>query len=270
MDCRADGSASQLSMCRSVSIVVEDITPFLPGDTIAYLRLAEGDRRFPVRPISPGLFLIGQGPGCDLRLGSLDIPNIHSVIQTDGAITQILRIAEHPELLVNGEPRVRAVLQDGDLIEIGEIRLAYFSCQAPTEIALESPAESASLSPDQLVDSLESAMTVLADHVSSQERIGNLLKAAQQAVDACQYAETIRLADYAARPTDGREVTSRESHLLTLSRLSGMERRLDEICQVLENIVNQQQMIATALQCVVQRIDDMRSDPQPGSLRASA
>jgi hypothetical protein len=29
-------------------------------------------------------------------------------------------------------------------------------------------------------------------------------------------------------------------------------------------------MIATALQCVVERLDDMRSGVQPGSMRASA
>ena len=60
---------------------MEDITPFLPGDTVAFLRIADDDRPFPFRPVSAGLFLIGQGAGCDLRLGHDEMPGLHSVIQ---------------------------------------------------------------------------------------------------------------------------------------------------------------------------------------------
>ena len=73
---------------------MEDITPFLPGDTVAYLRLADGERRFPFRPIATGLFLIGQGPGCDLRLGVPDIPSIHSALHMEKSSGEIVRIAE--------------------------------------------------------------------------------------------------------------------------------------------------------------------------------
>ena len=51
--CKPCGNAALIE-----SSVVDDITPFLPGDTVAFLRIADDDRRFPFRPVSAGLFLI--------------------------------------------------------------------------------------------------------------------------------------------------------------------------------------------------------------------
>jgi hypothetical protein len=249
---------------------VQEITPFLPGDTVAYLRLADEERKFPFRPISPGLFLIGQGPGCDLRLGLEEMPPIHSAIQMSESGAELTKIAESPELFVNGEPVDHLFLEHGDLIEVGDVRLAFFLCNHSAANAAERPIEHSKLSARQLIDGLEFELDLLDADSNRTGRISDLLKAAQQAVDACQFAQTIRFADYASQKAAPETPPQSDSYLQVLNRLSSQETRLDEICNVLEQVVHQQQMIATALQCVVERLDDMRSGVQPGSMRASA
>lgn len=252
------------------SVTVENITPFLPGDTVAYLRLADGERRFPFRPISSNLFLIGQGPGCDLRLGLAEIPAIHSAIQIHKGMAEIVRIASEPELLINGEPVSKCRLQEGDLIEIGDVRLAYFPCSSAVGVAADTSSNPSAMSALQLVKGLQSELRLISSEASGTDRLGDLLKAAQQAVDACQFSDTIRFADYAPTPAEPEDDKVSRMHEQSVARLTAMETRLDEICHVLEQVVNQQQLIATALQCVAERIDDLRANPQPGSLRASA
>ena len=249
---------------------MQEITPFLPGDTVAYLRLADEERKFPFRPISPGLFLIGQGPGCDLRLGLEEMPPIHSAIQMSESGAELTKIAESPELFVNGEPVDHLFLEHGDLIEVGDVRLAFFRCNHSAANAAERPIEHSKLSARQLIDGLEFELDLLDADSNRTGRISDLLKAAQHAVDACQFAQTIRFADYASQKAAPETPPQSDSYLQVLNRLSSQETRLDEICNVLEQVVHQQQMIATALQCVVERLDDMRSGVQPGSMRASA
>jgi len=254
-----------------VSIVVQDITPFLPGDTIAYLRLADEDRRFPFRPISSQVFLIGQGPGCDLRLGSAGMAAVHTAIQLGKDSAEIVQIAAKPSLLLNGEAVQKASLHHGDLIEIGDVSLAFFRCEEAADVISESPVEPASLNARQIIEGIESQQRLISSKENRRDRLGDLLKAAQQAVEACQFAQTIRFADYAhaaeANPTVDR---SAENQDLILVRLDTVETRLEEICNVLEQVVQQQQLIATALQCFVERIDDLRDGHQLGTLRASA
>jgi hypothetical protein len=249
---------------------VQEITPFLPGDTVAYLRLADDERKFPFRPVGSGLFLIGQGPGCDLRLGLDEIPAIHSAIQMSDSGAELTKIAGSPELLVNGESVDRVTLEHGDLIEVGDVRLAFFLCNHSAAIATERSLEHGKLSARQLIEGLEFELDFLDADSNRTDRISELLKAAQQAVDACQFAQTIRFADYAATKAAPETTPPSDAYLQVLNRLSSQETRLDEICNVLEQVVHQQQMIATALQCVVERLDDMRSSVQPGSMRASA
>lgn len=251
---------------------MEDITPFLPGGTVAYLRLADSDRRFPFRPVCSGLFLIGQGPSCDLRLGMKDIPSIHSVLQVDASVAEIVRVAEEPPLIVNGESVERCELQHGDLIEIGDVRLAFFLCHPSAVLALEQPHPSenaAELSASLLLEGVESELALVDPDAANRERIQELLRSAQKAVDACQFAQTIRFADYAARENSANSARPSTDEII-LARLTAQQNRMDEICEVLEQVVKQQQLIATALQCVVDRLEDLRATSQPAAFRASA
>lgn len=249
---------------------MQDITPFLPGDTIAYLRLADSERRFPFRPVAQGLFLIGQGPACDLRLGLENLPALHSVIQADSKKVEIQRLAESPELIVNGEPVDQAKLHHGDLIEIADVRVVFYSCSPVSLAVCPEAANASTMSTRQIVEGLESELHLISADATRRDKIQELLKAAQQAVDACQFAQTIRFADYAPKPASADDDGAAQFRTLVLSRLTSQETRLDEICNVLEQVVNQQQMIATALQCVAERLDEMQSGTHSSTRRASA
>lgn len=259
---------------------VDDITPFLPGDTVAYLRIADGDRRFPFRPISSGLFLIGHGRSCDLRLGNKDVPAIHSVVQINAKSAEITRVGATPELVVNGEEVDRCTLHHGDIIEIGDVRCMFAKCHpeavaadvklAPSTLdqpTLTKPSTQAT----DLIDRIETEFLMIDSQDSSRDRVRELLSAAQKAVESCAFSETIRLDDYKAQR---KAIESSESAMDTIvvTHLKAQQSRLDEICGVLEQVVHQQQLIASALQCLAEQIDAMRAtNPSAGSnLRASA
>ncbi len=105
---------------------MENIIKFLPRGAVAFLRIAASDARFPIRPVSEGSFLIGHGTDCDLRLGDHEVPALHSILNVTRSSASITLIAEKPELLVNGEAVSRAAgLIDGDIVEIGDVRLVF-------------------------------------------------------------------------------------------------------------------------------------------------
>lgn len=250
---------------------MEEITPFLPGDTVAYLRIADDSRRFPFRPVPNGMFLIGQGPSCDLRLGMPGIPSIHSVIQLDAESAEITRVADQPELVINGEVVERSQLHHGDVVEIGEVRLAFHWCDHPAVNALPvQPERVGDLDARETVARLESEIALIGTADSGRERIQDLLRAVQMAVGNGQFVETLRFADYAAENHASVNSSEDATQRLILAKLKFQEHRLNEVCHVLEQIVQQQQLIATSLQCVVDRLDDLRTVSQTGTLRASA
>jgi hypothetical protein len=253
-----------------VSTVVEDVSPFLPGDTIAVLRIADSDRRFPFRPVSSGMFLIGHGPSCDLRLGMSDVPSIHSVIQLDAKSAEITQISSQPELLINGEPVKRSPLHDGDLIEIGDVRMAFHLCHPSVDSILEDTSLTELASSSDIIAKLESELALLEPADSYRERMQELLKAAQLSIENRQFAETLRFADYAAKHSEAPHSSDEEVREQILAKLHAHENRLDEICHVLEHVVQQQQLIAASLQCIVERLEDLKTVSQPGTLRASA
>ena len=251
---------------------MDDITPFLPGDTVAFLRIADDDRPFPFRPVSAGLFLIGQGAGCDLRLGHDEMPALHSVIQLSENAADVNCVAEHPALFVNGEPVRRARLGDGDLIEIGDVRLVFQFCR-PQGTAAEALSNHKPAAAVELVTAMESELSLIDDlQLSGTERIHELLKAAHEAVEGLESTRTIRFSDYSAPAAEEPSAPANVAYgPLIVTRLQSHESRLNDVCHVLEQVVKQQQLIASAIQCLVDRIDELNAGPaQPGSLRASA
>ena len=94
----------------------QSVAPFL-------LEIARGKTAQPLRPISGDRFLIGSGDWCDLRLGGLQIPVLHSVIHRDGSQIWIDAVAPAPELKINGLVTQFGELQVGDEIEIGTFQL---------------------------------------------------------------------------------------------------------------------------------------------------
>ncbi|MFO0977002.1 MAG: hypothetical protein U0996_11430 [Planctomycetaceae bacterium] len=244
--------------------------PLLPGDTVACLRLADDSRRFPFRPLAPGLFLIGSGPSCDLRLGESGIPAIHSVIDVSKDSAKIFRIARLPELVINGEAVESAALHGGDLIEVGVFRAAWQPVQEVFAVVSADDAEpsASTLAIEELLAKLEDDMALVESIPADRGKLRELLEAAQKAVEAQPLNQTIRFADYAARRSGA---AAEEQPLdVVLSRIAAQDKRLDEICQVLEEVVRQQQLIATALQYIADQLDSADQQSNGSVRRASA
>lgn len=239
----------------SESVTVQEIMPLLPGDTVACLRLADDSRRFPFRPLAPGLFLIGSGPSCDLRLGEVGIPAIHSVIDVGKEVARVFRIARQPELIINGESVESASLHTGDLIEVGEFRAAWQPLEESLAVVSGDETETlaGSLGVEELLAKLEEDMELVESIPADRNKLRELLEAAQKAVEAQPFSQTIRFADYAARRAS--QNTDEQPLEVVLARISAQDKRLDEICQVLEEVVRQQQLIATALQYIADQLD---------------
>ena len=122
--------------CRPTAVLIvsrplKDLTAILPQDTVACLQLADNGRRIPFRALTPGLFLIGSGPSCDLRLGESGVPSLHSMIRVDETGAQIALLCAGPPLLVRGAEVPCADLADGDSLEIGGFRAVYRSVLPP-------------------------------------------------------------------------------------------------------------------------------------------
>ncbi len=126
-----------------VSRPLKDLTAIFPRDTVACLQLADNGRRIPFRALTPGLFLVGSGPSCDLRLGEAGVPSLHSMIRVDETGAQIALLCGGPPLLVRGVQVSCADLADGDLLEIGGFCAVYRSVQAAMSALQEAATEDA-------------------------------------------------------------------------------------------------------------------------------
>src|SRR5882724_8705028 len=74
-------------------------------------------RRFPVR--------IGRSPAADLRLEENGVWDEHLLLQFAPAVGLVLETAPNALATVNGQPLQRTVLRNGDLIEIGSVKLQF-------------------------------------------------------------------------------------------------------------------------------------------------
>ena len=254
-------------------MAVENIIKFLPRDAVAFLRIADSDARFPIRPVSEGSFLIGHGTACDLRLGDHEVPALHSILRVTRRSATITLMAERPELFVNGESVPRSVLLDGDIVEIGDVRLVFrfLTENAVSETADSLPpdisevmAETDSdsieeLSAPELVTGLEHEFQLLNElHSSSADTMDRLLNAARSSFDGA----SIKLAAPPLRIVNAEErfvAADREQLQEIAAKVNQQESRLGDVCHVLEQIVSQQQIMTTALQSVADRLTELRN-----------
>ncbi|MEZ6032668.1 MAG: FHA domain-containing protein [Planctomycetaceae bacterium] len=266
---------------------MENIIKFLPRDAVAFLRIADSDARFPIRPISEGSFLIGHGTACDLRLGDHEVPALHSILRVTSTSASIALMAERPELVVNGEAVSRAVLCDGDLVEIGDVRLVFRfvsdkaqsgSARALSTVSDEfetavDVASSTELSATELVSGLEHEFRLLNElQETTVDSIDRLLNAARRSVEGA----SIKLAPPPLRVVgiDERFLASDREQLQEIAtKVKQQESRLSGVCHVLEQVVAQQQIMTTALQSVADRLTEVRAAIQTetaSTRRASA
>lgn len=143
----------------------------LSEDVFYTLEICKGKTQFPQRPVIELRFLIGAGAGCDLRLGGDDIPPLHTIlIVSEGQLTAET-IAGQPLLQINGRNRETAVLQDGDLLEVGPFHfVVHINHDRVTRLGQDSQSrlidssdefensllpETSELSASQLIDRIE-------------------------------------------------------------------------------------------------------------------
>jgi hypothetical protein len=74
-------------------------------------------RRFPVR--------IGRAVGCDLRLEEDGVWDEHLYLDCDPAAGFILETAPNALATLNSEPMQRIVLRNGDLVEVGSVKVQF-------------------------------------------------------------------------------------------------------------------------------------------------
>ena len=79
-------------------------------------------RRFPVR--------IGRAPSSDLKLEDPGVWNEHLVLELNSTKRFSLRVHGEAITSVNGKPASEAVLRNGDVIELGSVKLQFWLNQA--------------------------------------------------------------------------------------------------------------------------------------------
>lgn len=109
-----------------------------PQSPVLVLEVCQGNTCSARRAVQTPRFLIGSGALCDLRLDDPSIPTLHSLVQLDGQTAWLDTLVSSPPLIVNGQVRHSALLEDGDLIEIGEIRLR---AHCPSALKESTPAQ---------------------------------------------------------------------------------------------------------------------------------
>ncbi len=83
------------------------------------LEILRGRAQNRIRLVREPAFLIGSANDCDLVLGDSQFPEAHSYLLLAPNEVAIRWLGIGPEMIVNGEPAVRAPLCDGDVLETG-------------------------------------------------------------------------------------------------------------------------------------------------------
>ena len=79
-------------------------------------------RRFPVR--------VGRAPTCDLQLEEHGVWNEHFRISLNRATGFILETQPDALVTANGQPVQRLVLRNGDILEVGALKMQFWLAEA--------------------------------------------------------------------------------------------------------------------------------------------
>lgn len=235
----------------------------LPADATGYFCLLSEDGRHPIRVVSTGDFLIGSGPSCDLRLGTSDIPEIHTVVVTDGSTARLTARVATPPIYINGHQVTNVQLSDGDLIELGGAQLLFRFADEDARITLNERefvdvTRKQTLSAAQLVEQIERELNVAEELQHTPEQgVRELMAAAKKEAESLQQ--------------DSAASAVRRIEQLLVGQQEASRIRLESITDVLNSVVRQQQLIADALQSLSDRVMERNSaDPVSLPRRASA
>lgn len=105
---------------------------------------------------------IGRGEQCDVRLTDPTVSARHAQLVCENAKWRIVNLISSNGILVNGEKRLSAFLTDGDVIELGRTRLAFFGPSSVSGDGTSSPGSSKSSGSNTLVVIAVAAIAVAA------------------------------------------------------------------------------------------------------------
>ncbi len=242
-----------------------------PDDTVGYFRIASPTGRQPIEPIPVGDFLIGSASQCHLRFGDAELPEIHTTLNVSRNIVLLQASTTEPPILVNGVVETECRLADGDMLELGSHRMLFRLASAEQRITLDEEEffqtpvtqESALVQDasdvEELVDRLEEQLNLVEELTHSpDEAMVDLLKAVAEAgssSDSEAHGTVSELQQVAALIHDQQEA----------SRI-----RFESLTTVLNNVVNQQKLIADTLEILSGRIQAMDGTKGFPQRRASA
>ena len=83
------------------------------------LEIVRGKASRKIREVNPPVFLIGTAEDCDLVLGDLRFPEAYAYMYVTTRGVSVRHLGEGPELYINGELTESALLNDGDILELG-------------------------------------------------------------------------------------------------------------------------------------------------------
>lgn len=94
--------------------------PHLPtGLPIVHIEINRGRARQRMRPVSVPVFLIGSATDCDLVLGDLRFPEVHTYLFRTARGVLLRHLGAGPEVTVEGRLVRSARLHDGDRLRTG-------------------------------------------------------------------------------------------------------------------------------------------------------
>ena len=242
-----------------------------------YLEIVTGATKFPNRPVYEGVFLIGSGSNCDLRLGGTATPTVHSVIRAEDGEVHIESLSRKPLLRVNGNPCERTELSDGDRIQIGSIQMIakfQLAAAAPAMVVTPEPAESdiSNMSTPELIELLEQDLALVEEHEASQAAGAELLlNAARHAAAVPEVEEEehgLSIVDPDADEDLRDDHAEAEQLIVALNRIADdLNTRVDHMrkneevySDAAEDLLTMQNRFATLLERVLERLD--RRDEQ--------
>lgn len=138
-----------------MNLTVAAAPPSLPFN--ARLVVEKGDHAGLVLDLGGGVAAIGRSSKCELPLkGSVGVSRRHCKVQLVGQRYVVIDLESRNGTLVNGAPVERKVLEDGDLIEVGDERVRFVATakagqgRAPAPVSEIGDQDTALLEPEEL------------------------------------------------------------------------------------------------------------------------